>query len=69
VDVANIVELGCSVLKSYKVLGSTRMYDIERSNAIAEITIRLISILMSKIVESAGSVMVLVSFMLKVGRS
>jgi hypothetical protein len=69
VDVANIIELGYSVLNTYKVLGSTKMYDIVRSIAIVEITIRFISILMSKIVESAGNVMVLVSFMLKVGRS
>jgi len=69
VDVANIIELGYSVLNTYKVLGSTRMYDIVRSIAIVEMTIRFISILMSKIVESAGNVMVLVSFMLKVSRS
>jgi len=45
------------------------MYDIVRSNAIVDITMRFISILMSKIVESVGNAMVLVSFMLKAGRS
>jgi len=69
VDVANIIELGYSVLNTYKVLRSTRIYDIVRSIAIVEMTIIFISILMSKIVESAGNVMVLVSFILKVGRS
>ena len=57
------------MLNTYKVLRSTRIYDIVRSIAIVEMTIIFISILMSKIVESAGNVMVLVSFMLKVSRS